>query len=224
MAYERMNLQDNVDKWTAANIKHLEDAIVDIEEVLESGGITPEQIAGIAQSAAEILTPEIDRLKIDKLDKTPTTWPEWTSEEQAAACKRVSAIRSYGDGWNLKAKWIRNDPITVDFSGCSEFFIAGYIKTTGAVNLYTNLIVNQICFRFSNNDERNVRMLYCNQPTGGIAPIYAKYSSSNEVQADNLTAYCIGKIGATIKVSDITTFYFNNTEFITSLDIDIYAR
>lgn len=31
MAYERMNLQDNVDKWTAANIKHLEDAIINLE-------------------------------------------------------------------------------------------------------------------------------------------------------------------------------------------------
>lgn len=35
MAYERMNLQDNVDKWTAANIKHLEDAIIGLERALE---------------------------------------------------------------------------------------------------------------------------------------------------------------------------------------------
>ena len=160
----------------------------------------------------------------DKLPKSPVNWEQWTAQEQAAACNRVGAIRSYGDGWTLKAKWTSIDPITVDFSGCSEFFIAGYIKSTGEVSLYTNLIANQICFRFSYNGARYVRMLYCNQPTGGIAPIFAKYSTASVVQADNLIAYCIGSIGDTRKVSDITTFSFNNTNSIESLDIEIFAR
>lgn len=73
---------------------------------------TQEQIAGIAQSAAEILQPEIKQIKDDlsaeqtareqadtslqqdisgKLPKSPADWESWTAEEQAAARGRIGA-------------------------------------------------------------------------------------------------------------------------------------
>lgn len=58
---------------------------------------TPEQIAGIAQSAAEILQPEIKQIKddlADKLPKSPVNWEPWTTDEQAAARERMSAEKA----------------------------------------------------------------------------------------------------------------------------------
>ena len=59
---------------------------------------TPEQIAGIAQSAAEILQPEIKQIKDDlsnKLPKSPANWEQWTTEEQAAARERMGITGAY---------------------------------------------------------------------------------------------------------------------------------
>lgn len=74
---------------------------------------TPEQISGIAQQAAEILQPEVNQIKDDlsaeqtareqadaslqqdisgKLPKSPANWEAWTSEEQAAAREKISAL------------------------------------------------------------------------------------------------------------------------------------
>ena len=53
---------------------------------------TQEQIAEIAQSAANILQPEVNQIKddlADKLPKSPVNWESWTSEEQAAALDRI---------------------------------------------------------------------------------------------------------------------------------------
>ena len=150
--------------------------------------------------------------------------PAWTAEEQAAACDRVGAIRSYGDGWILKARWQNSDPITVDFSGCSEFFIAGYINAIGESDLLTNIDSNKICYQFVRNGERNIRILFCNQPIGGIMPLLGKWSSYAGIQGDNLTVYSVGKIGSTKKISDITTFSMSKPEVVTSMDIYVYAR
>ena len=57
---------------------------------------TPEEIAEIAQSAAEVLQPEVSQIRDDlanKLPKSPTNWEPWTAEEQAAACERIGAER-----------------------------------------------------------------------------------------------------------------------------------
>lgn len=53
---------------------------------------TPEQIAGIAKQAADILQPEVNQIKDDlpnKLPKSPANWEAWTAEEQAAARERM---------------------------------------------------------------------------------------------------------------------------------------
>lgn len=53
---------------------------------------TPEQIAGIAKQAAEVLQPEVNHIKDDlanKLPKSPAEWGPWTAEEQAAARDRM---------------------------------------------------------------------------------------------------------------------------------------
>lgn len=78
---------------------------------------TPEQIQGIAQSAADILQPELNQIKDDlsveqtareqadtslqqkisgKLPKSPTNWESWTSDEQAAARERIGASKKLG--------------------------------------------------------------------------------------------------------------------------------
>ena len=59
---------------------------------------TPEQIAGIAQQAAEILQPEVSQIKGDlsnKLPKSPANWEPWTAEEQAAARERMGITGDY---------------------------------------------------------------------------------------------------------------------------------
>lgn len=56
---------------------------------------TTEQIAEIAQSAAEVLQPEVSQIKDDlanKLPKSPTNWEQWTAEEQAAARGRMGMV------------------------------------------------------------------------------------------------------------------------------------
>ena len=58
---------------------------------------TPEQIAGIAQQAADILRPEVNQIKddlSDKLPKSPSNWEPWTSVEQAAAREKMSAEKA----------------------------------------------------------------------------------------------------------------------------------
>lgn len=58
---------------------------------------TPEQIAGIAQQAAEILKPQVDQIKEDltkKLPKSPAEWEPWTAEEKAAA-REVMGVYTY---------------------------------------------------------------------------------------------------------------------------------
>lgn len=53
---------------------------------------TPEQIAGIAKQAADILQPDVNQLKADlanKLPKSPADWEQWTAEEQAAARNNI---------------------------------------------------------------------------------------------------------------------------------------
>ena len=59
---------------------------------------TPEQIAGIAQQAAEILEPDISQIKNDlanKLPKSPVNWEPWTTDEQAAAREKIGIPGDY---------------------------------------------------------------------------------------------------------------------------------
>lgn len=59
---------------------------------------TPEQIAGIAQQAAEILQPDVNQIKGDlanKLPKSPANWEPWTAEEQVEARERIGIDEPY---------------------------------------------------------------------------------------------------------------------------------
>ena len=59
---------------------------------------TPEQISGIAKSAADILKPEVNQIKDDlsnKLPKSPADWQEWTAEEQVVARDRMGIPGDY---------------------------------------------------------------------------------------------------------------------------------
>lgn len=59
---------------------------------------TPEQIADIANKAAESLQPEVDQIKKDlanKLPKSPANWEPWTAEEQVAARERMGIPGGY---------------------------------------------------------------------------------------------------------------------------------
>lgn len=87
---------------------------------------TPEEIDEIAQSAAEILQPEVSQIKDDlanKLPKSPTNWEAWTSEEQAAARERMGI----GDYELIEEITIDTDDITVivrdfDLNGNPYYF------------------------------------------------------------------------------------------------------
>ena len=106
---------------------------------------TPEQIAGIAQSAAEILQPEVIQIKNDlsnKLPKSPSDWESWTAEEQAAARERIGIP---GDYELIDTITIEEDSV-LDFTfpyPCKNVLIMGKVNKFASKTSYGNFRVNR---------------------------------------------------------------------------------
>lgn len=103
---------------------------------------TPEQIAGIAQQAADILGPEVSQIKddlADKLSKSPADWEPWTAEEQAAARERMGSV---GCNYDLLASVTLDEDaiVAIDFPFPSKQLIIVFDfpgGSSGSLKIYS---------------------------------------------------------------------------------------
>lgn len=119
---------------------------------------TPEQIQGIAQSAADILQPELNQIKDDlsaeqtareeadnalrqeiseKLQKSPADWEAWTAEEQAEARRKMNAV---GGNYELIEEFTLSEDVNIIFRNKSS----NGDPYTSYRRIMVNIIIDQL--------------------------------------------------------------------------------
>lgn len=126
-------------------------------------------------------------------------------------------------GWVLKGTMTDPNGINVDFSGCTEFIVKGFVTATAVTSSFASQSKNMI-YNCTTAGGRVICAHFADFAFG-ITPLFAKSEGSSGGTATNLastlTAY-LDMSGS--KVSEINRLRFTTPSNITTCNIEIYAR
>lgn len=156
---------------------------------------TPEQIAGIAQQAADILQPEVNQIKNElsgKLPKSPADWEPWTAEQQAAAREKIG----------LEKKYELIEEISID---SDTAYIVRNIDTQGNSYHFSEMKIFVDCPTLSANKDCS---LYINGTGAGH-----RFSAYGFLQSGAFSYFIVKTIGG---MGDVTSVIGRNTSLVSS--------
>lgn len=136
---------------------------------------------------------------------------------------KESLVKSVTDKeWQLKGTLTTDNKdvgVNVDLSGCTELFIMGDVTGTGNSSLRTRDAA--LAYNVVTNGTRSIFLSFADFQFG-FYPIIQKVQSGTVVYgATNVSSY-VRKDGTHIK--DLKIIKFDNPQFVTSCNIEIYAR